>query len=212
MVTNSFDAEQGLAGGAAINLTIKSGTNDIHGSAFEYHDNQHQMAYPFFSRPDLGKAEVRLQPVRRHCRRTDQEEQAFFFLSYEGTREAQYAQRLVNVPSAAMKKGDLSGVYAWSNCVPGSTGLGGTSDCGIYDPLTGDSNGRGRSLFANHLIPQSRIDPGVQNIVGDSPLPRSESSRFGKLRADAELLRQRFDYRSSATRSTPRSTGTSPTS
>ena len=37
VVTNSFDAEQGLAGGAAINVQIRSGTNDFHGSAFEYH-------------------------------------------------------------------------------------------------------------------------------------------------------------------------------
>lgn len=40
VVTNSFDAEQGLAGGAAINLQIKSGTNEVHGSAFWYHNNQ----------------------------------------------------------------------------------------------------------------------------------------------------------------------------
>src|ERR1700722_2219112 len=37
VVTNSFDAEQGLAGGASVNVQIKSGTNAIHGSAFEYH-------------------------------------------------------------------------------------------------------------------------------------------------------------------------------
>ena len=49
VVTNSFDAEQGLAGGAAINLQIKSGTNQVHGSAFEYHMNQHVKAYPYFS-------------------------------------------------------------------------------------------------------------------------------------------------------------------
>src|SRR5205823_4500689 len=41
VVTNSFDAEQGLAGGAVINVQIKSGTNDLHGSAFEYHSDNH---------------------------------------------------------------------------------------------------------------------------------------------------------------------------
>jgi hypothetical protein len=39
VVTSSYDAEQGLAGGAAINVQIKSGTNQLHGSAFEYHSN-----------------------------------------------------------------------------------------------------------------------------------------------------------------------------
>src|SRR5690606_10507701 len=48
VVTNSYDAEQGLAGGAAINVELKSGTNEFHGSAFEYHHNQHLRARNFF--------------------------------------------------------------------------------------------------------------------------------------------------------------------
>src|SRR6266545_787143 len=48
VVTNSFDAEQGLAGGAAINVQTKSGTNDLHGSAFEYNSLQRIKAKPFF--------------------------------------------------------------------------------------------------------------------------------------------------------------------
>ena len=54
VVTSSFDAEQGLAGGAAINLQIKSGTNDVRGSAFWYHNSQRLQAYPYFS--DRGNA------------------------------------------------------------------------------------------------------------------------------------------------------------
>lgn len=46
VVSNSFDAEQGLAGGAAINVQIKSGANALHGSAFEYHSNQRMKAKP----------------------------------------------------------------------------------------------------------------------------------------------------------------------
>src|SRR2546427_731379 len=46
VVTDSFDAEQGLAGGAAINVQTKSGTNQIHGSLFEYHSNNHLKAWP----------------------------------------------------------------------------------------------------------------------------------------------------------------------
>jgi hypothetical protein len=42
-----MDAEQGLAGGAAINVAIKSGSNDFHGSAFEYHSDQKIKAYPW---------------------------------------------------------------------------------------------------------------------------------------------------------------------
>ena len=60
VVTNSFDAEQGLAGGAAINLQIKSGSNDVHGSAYLYHFNQHLSAYPYFSDPLGRSAEIHL--------------------------------------------------------------------------------------------------------------------------------------------------------
>src|SRR5262245_33619322 len=55
VVTNSFDAEQGLAGGAAINVQIKSGTNDFHGSAFEYHSDQALKARDYFRPPQNAK-------------------------------------------------------------------------------------------------------------------------------------------------------------
>ena len=58
VVTNSFDAEQGLAGGAAVNVQVKSGTNSIHGSAFEYHTDQHLKAKPFFT--PAGSAKPKL--------------------------------------------------------------------------------------------------------------------------------------------------------
>src|SRR5207247_7137324 len=45
VITNSFDAEQGLAGGAAISLQIKSGSNVVHGSLFGFHTDQHLKAY-----------------------------------------------------------------------------------------------------------------------------------------------------------------------
>ena len=58
IVTNSFDAEQGLAGGAAINLTIKSGTNDFHGVGWGYDTNSRFLARSFFqpvNQPQIPK-------------------------------------------------------------------------------------------------------------------------------------------------------------
>ena len=51
IVTDVFDAEQGLAGGSATNVLIKSGTNSIHGSLFEDHSDQDLKAYPWISDP-----------------------------------------------------------------------------------------------------------------------------------------------------------------
>src|SRR5215470_15240027 len=48
VVTNSFDTEQGLAGGAAISVQTRSGSNERHGSAFAYHTDHHIKAKPFF--------------------------------------------------------------------------------------------------------------------------------------------------------------------
>ncbi|HXI40691.1 MAG TPA: carboxypeptidase regulatory-like domain-containing protein, partial [Bryobacteraceae bacterium] len=86
VVTNSFDAEQGLAGGAAINVQIKSGTNQMHGSAFEYHSDQHLKAWP--ESVPAGQSEkpklVYNQfggtlggPIKK--------DKLFYFVSYEGS-------------------------------------------------------------------------------------------------------------------------------
>jgi hypothetical protein len=53
--TSSFDAEQGMAGGAAVTVSTKSGTNDIHGSGYWYHDNQHLYARPYFYQQSVVK-------------------------------------------------------------------------------------------------------------------------------------------------------------
>lgn len=56
VTTGSFDAEQGMAGGAAITVATKSGTNDLHGVLFHYHDNQNLRTRNFFLPPNAGKA------------------------------------------------------------------------------------------------------------------------------------------------------------
>ena len=57
VVTNSQDAEQGTAGGVAINITTKSGTNDVHGSLFEFHSDRGLQAYQWGANGALPKGE-----------------------------------------------------------------------------------------------------------------------------------------------------------
>jgi len=76
IVTNNFDAEQGLAGGAAVSVQIKSGTNSLHGSAFEFHDNNPPLESDADQWRRTGQAQARLQPIWRNHRRPDQERQA----------------------------------------------------------------------------------------------------------------------------------------
>jgi hypothetical protein len=159
VVTNSFDAEQGLAGGAAINVQIKSGTNEFHGSAFGYHHNQHLRARNFFLPPTEKKGKFIYNqyggtlggPIKRN--------KLFFFVSYEGTNDRENVGRIGSVPTAAMRTGDLS-----------------ASPTPIYDPATGALNGTGRTQFNGNIIPADRIDPIVKKIIALIPLPNLPSA------------------------------------
>src|SRR5262252_2159647 len=82
VVTGSFDAEQGLAGGAAINVQIKSGTNDFHGSAFEYHANHKLNAKNFFTPPDRGKNKFLQNQYGGTFGGPIKKDKLFFFASY----------------------------------------------------------------------------------------------------------------------------------
>jgi len=109
VVTSSFDAEQGLAGGATINVQIKSGTNEVHGSAFEYHSNQHLKAWPESVPPGQSQKPMLVYnqfggtiggPIKK--------DKLFYFVSYEGSSDHRNVSRKVTVPTDAMKAGDFS--------------------------------------------------------------------------------------------------------
>src|SRR5438093_5880294 len=130
VVTNSFDAEQGLAGGSAINVQVKSGTNSVRGSAFEYHTNEMLRTRNYFDPPGTSKGKWRYNQFGGTVGGPIVRDRLFYFLSYEGTRDRQQLSRTVSVPTAAMRRGDLS-----------------ASPTLIYDPLTGAANGTGRTAF-----------------------------------------------------------------
>ncbi len=109
VVTNSFDAEQGLAGGAVINVQIKSGTNEVHGSAFEYNSNNHLKAWPWQVPPgESNKPKLVYNQFGGTIGGPIKKDKLFYFVSYEGTFDHRAVQRKVTVPTPAMKKGDFS--------------------------------------------------------------------------------------------------------
>ncbi|MBI4908541.1 MAG: TonB-dependent receptor [Acidobacteria bacterium] len=188
--TSSYDAEQGMAGGAAVTVATKSGTNQLRGSAFWYHDNQHLYARPYFfqqnvNRPTLPKSIVNIPgftvggPIIRN--------KLFYFFSYERTSEKTAQFGNFSTPPADMRAGDFS-AYA---------GLG-----NIYDPLTGDANGAGRQPFANNRVPSSRFSPTWTKIQALAPLPNQRAQdAFGLsgnyfAAATLSLQRDQFDVKS----------------
>jgi len=153
VVTNSMDAETGMAGGAAVNVLTKSGTNSFHGTVFEHHINSALKARNVFyfdpSRPKFNQNQwggTLGGPVMRN--------KLFFFASHEQTNRESNVSRFFTVPTAEARRGDFSSY--------GTT---------IYDPLTGTSDGSGRVAFANNIIPADRISRVARQIIEWLPLP-----------------------------------------
>ncbi len=188
VVTNSFDAEQGLAGGAAINVQIKSGTNDLHGSAFEYHNSNATKAKPFFlpAGRDMPKLVYNQfggtvgGPIRKN--------RLFYFASYEGSRDRQFASALSSIPSLAMRTGDLSGA---------------PPDRPVFDPDSGVAGNFDRQPFPEQRIPASRFSPAATRLLGLWPEPTfagTQNNYFaaGNYRFDRDTLDTKFNWNASS--------------
>lgn len=147
VTTNSFDAETGLAGGAAVNVQIKSGTNDLHGSLFEYHNSNATKAKPFFLPAGERKPKAIFNQMGGTIGGPILRNRLFYFASYEGTWDRQFASRLDTLPTAAIRRGDMS-----------------ASPNQIYDPRTGAANGTGRVPFPDKQLPASLVDPVALKI------------------------------------------------
>src|SRR5688572_19486831 len=155
VVTNSFDAEQGMAGGAAVSVSIKSGTNEYHGSLHEFHTNSALRARNFFFVGTQVPKNIQNQvggtfggPIKQN--------KLFFFSNWERTARRQTASANRTVPNDALRRGDFSGT--------------GTV---IFDPATGNANGTGRTPFPGGIIPADRIDPAALKMVQLIPAPTS---------------------------------------
>ena len=154
VVTNNFDAEQGLAGGAAISVQIKSGTNSIRGSAFEYHFNERMRATPYFTPAGTDQGKWRDDQFGGTIGGPIARNKLFYFVSYEGTRQRRNVPNTISVPTQAVRSGDFSAT--------GAT---------IYDPRTGNPDGSGRTPFPNGIVPADRISQVAKKIAPFWPAP-----------------------------------------
>jgi hypothetical protein len=108
MLTSSYDAAFGRNPGAQVNVVLKSGGNDVHGSLFEFHRNARLDARNFFAPAGEGKPKyIRNQfggsiggPIKR--------DKTFFFGDYEGTRSREGITRVTNVPTLLERAGNFS--------------------------------------------------------------------------------------------------------
>jgi len=182
--TNNYSAEFGRSGGAVMNATVKSGTNSVHGDAWEFLRNNALDANDFFQNA-AGK------PIPEYRRNQfgftqggpvylphvyDGRNKTFFFFDYEGTRIRQGQTDVSTVPTLAERN---SGFTNFADLVAGQSGsrtdaLGRRFASGtILDPATTQASGTTfvRDPFPDNVIPASRLDPNAVKLLNLLPAP-----------------------------------------
>ncbi|WP_321476898.1 TonB-dependent receptor [uncultured Paludibaculum sp.] len=159
---SNFAAELGRTGGGVIQMTTKSGTNALHGSAYEYLRNDALDARSFFAatkpalRYNLFGASISGPIVR---------DRTHFFFNYEGIRSKTETTRIANIPSRAEIGGDFS-----------------ASSVTVRDPANG------RAPFAGNIIPANRLDPVGAAIAALYPDPNVSGRPSGSSNYRANQL------------------------
>ena len=106
--TNTFAAEYGRNSGSVVNLVTKSGTNALHGSAFEFFRNDVLDARNYFNDQRFRKSALRLNQFGGTLGGPILKNRTFFFLNYEGFRRTAGITRITNVPTLAQRAGHFT--------------------------------------------------------------------------------------------------------
>ena len=189
--TSNYAAEFGQAGGGLFNITMKSGTNEFHGGAFEYFVNEDlNAAIPFSFTPEGGK-------FRPRNRRNDYggtfggpfiipkvyngKNRTFFFYSYERFKEAQALTFNDTLPNAAFRAGDFSSISP-------NGGAGFNTSLGVpTTSLTTDA--LGRQVFANTIYdPTTRTTVGGVGVANPFPNNKIPATSFSPVAVAIQSL------------------------
>lgn len=202
--TNSFDAEQGMTGGAAVTVTTKSGTNQFHGSAFGMHANAVTRAMIW----DENRNGVTKKP--KGIRNIDggsiggpiKKGKLFFFGDWERTTERVGRSGLYSVPTADFRSGDFSRklgapvLNAAGGAIAVPTTEGGFTNLRqgmIFDPFSGNADGTGRSVFSSggriNVLPAARLNASTGKLLALVPQP----TQSGDLNNFFNIGTQRFN-------------------
>ncbi len=155
VVTNSFDAEQGYAGGAIVNVQIRTGTNQFHGDVHEFHTDNGLSALNYFSPPTFKIPLNVFNQFGGAFGGPIKKDKLFFFGDWESTRQVQAPNggnpQTVPFGGLAYPAAQAAGFFDFRG-ITDSKG----NPVNIYDPRTGATNGTGRSIIACN---------GVQNEI-----------------------------------------------
>jgi hypothetical protein len=157
ITTSNYNAEFGRAGGAVLNVVTRGGTNEIHGSLFEFHRSTNLRARNFFNTVDRPKPTFIRNEFGAAVGGPIIKDKTFYFGAYQGRYLRQSSTVTTTVPVQSWRSGDFRDV----------TGLN------LFDPATGNQDGTGRSLFNNNIISPSRFHPVSGGLLPLIPLPNA---------------------------------------
>jgi len=162
VMTNSFSAEYGRSNAGVINVAMRSGTNKLHGGAFEFLRNNVLDANDYFSdRFNVPKLPFHFNQFGGTLGGPIIKNRLFFFAGYQGTTTRSSSTRVLSVPPNAWRTGDFSSLLG--------------AGIQLYDPttVTGvDANGLPiRAPFAGNIIPAGKQDIAGQNLLQLYPEP-----------------------------------------
>jgi hypothetical protein len=177
--TESFSAVFGKRAGSTLNLVTKSGTNEIHGSAFEFLRNDVLDARNFFNLnqtnpvtgveiPGSARPEYRRNQFGGYAGGAIKKDKMFVFGGYEALRERKGLTSVDQVPTPLMLEGNFSELLNPSN------GFGVTK---IIDPLTCSAppSGAGCQAFPGNIIPANRMDPVALKVISYGAFPAANA-------------------------------------
>lgn len=151
VTTSNYEAELGRAGGAVTNVNFKSGTNEIHGSLFEFNKVSRLGARSFFA---SSKPVTTYNMFGGTIGGPIVKNKTFYFADFQGIRDRRGDYFQYTIPTAAFRTGNLS-----AGAQP------------VFDPATGDANALGRLPFAGNIIPANRISPISAKVLALIPAP-----------------------------------------
>src|SRR5580700_2865155 len=160
VLTSNYSIEYGTRAGPTVLLISKSGTNQFHGSLFDFLRNTALNASSYFS--PVNPEYIRNQfggsvggPIRK--------DKTFFFFDYEGTRSVQGLPSLTQVPTVLEREGIFTESFPGAPEVPIYD-----PNTTVTDPVTGITT---RTQFPGNAIPTGRISLIAQTMLNDFPLP-----------------------------------------
>ena len=176
--TNAYSAEYGFGGGAVVSMTMKSGSNGLHGTLFEFLRNDKFDAEDYFL--NLGVAPGATRAPKNELRRNQFgvvvsgpliKNKTFWSFDYEGRREVVASVQTAWFPEDVFRAGDFSQLL--KPPINPLTGKIVRPPIVIFDGYTGIP-------FPNNILPASRIHPGAKNVI-DKFLPHADFQQIDPL-------------------------------